>query len=313
MFTDCVGQDLEVEVDTDLLEEVVADGDEADLDGDLEVLQPPELAEQVGDLLMDLGRVADDQADAQEERNDRSGRTLLRIDASSGTASRRTTEPLAEAIGRGDVLARAVLNAPGTRRDRRRDELNERRHINIGTLALGYLYVCAYRSLPRVDHRAHLSHCSGAVGRVRSSANIAGHRGHWVLLAPVRRHDQVRDVVGLGKHLGRAARAGDEQHLILNPVSQAQRAEQQLQGRLELDVVHGQRNGRRGRQALVVQSLGVEHDVQPRIILQERDGLAERLLVNVQGDRILELGLDGQHLGVFLDLEPGVHPQSFSG
>ena len=68
MLADRVGLDREVEVDADLLEEVVGDGDEPDLDRDLKVLEPAELPEQVGDLLVDLRRVPDDQADAEEER-----------------------------------------------------------------------------------------------------------------------------------------------------------------------------------------------------------------------------------------------------
>src|SRR5262249_30601411 len=67
---DRVGLDLEVEVHADSLEEVVADLDEPDLDGDLEVLEPPELPEEVNDLVVDLGGVADDQADIEEERGD---------------------------------------------------------------------------------------------------------------------------------------------------------------------------------------------------------------------------------------------------
>jgi hypothetical protein len=52
---DDVGLDAEVEVDADLLEEVVVDGDEPDLDGDLQVLEPAELPQQVDDLVVDLG------------------------------------------------------------------------------------------------------------------------------------------------------------------------------------------------------------------------------------------------------------------
>ena len=108
MLADRVGLDLEVEVDADLLEEVVADGDEPDFDGDLKVLKPPELAEQVGDLLMDLGRVPDDQADAEEEGNDRAGRTFwASMPPPAPPPPPGATEPLAEAIGRGDVLARS--------------------------------------------------------------------------------------------------------------------------------------------------------------------------------------------------------------
>src|SRR6185312_337610 len=87
--------DVEVEIDADLLEEVVADGDEPDLDRDLQVLEPPELLEQLGDLLVDLGRVADDQADAEQERRDRAGLGILGIAA--GPAER-TTHPIFTAI-----------------------------------------------------------------------------------------------------------------------------------------------------------------------------------------------------------------------
>ena len=77
MLADRVGLDLEVEVDADQLEEGVVDRDEPDFDRDLKVLEPAELAEQVGDLVVDFRRVLDDQADAQEERDDRTRLPLL--------------------------------------------------------------------------------------------------------------------------------------------------------------------------------------------------------------------------------------------
>ena len=87
--------------------------DEPDLDRDLKVLQPPELPEQVGDLVVDLGRVADDQADAQEERHDRADRLPLVVDA-AGIAA----EAAAQAVGRGDCRCPSDLDPPGARRDR---------------------------------------------------------------------------------------------------------------------------------------------------------------------------------------------------
>ena len=82
MFSDGVGLDLEVEIDTDELEEVIADRDEPDFNRDLKVLEPAKLAQQVGDLFMDFRRVLDDQADAEEERYDRTWLPLL-IDATA--------------------------------------------------------------------------------------------------------------------------------------------------------------------------------------------------------------------------------------
>ena len=63
--------DVEVEVHADPLEEVVVEGDEADFDGDLQVLQPPQLLQQVDDLLVDFLGLADDEAQVGLEGGDR--------------------------------------------------------------------------------------------------------------------------------------------------------------------------------------------------------------------------------------------------
>ena len=103
VLADRVGLDLEVEVDTDELEERVVDRDEPDFDRHLKVLQPAKLAEQVGDLLVHFGRVLDDQADAEEERNDRTRLPLL-IDA-AGVAA----EAAAQAVSRRSRPGRSRL------------------------------------------------------------------------------------------------------------------------------------------------------------------------------------------------------------
>ena len=54
--------DLEVEVHADPLEELVVQRDEADFDRHLQVLQAPQLFQQVDDLFVDLLGLADDQA-----------------------------------------------------------------------------------------------------------------------------------------------------------------------------------------------------------------------------------------------------------
>ena len=66
-----VGGDIEVEVHADVLEEAVAERDEADFDGDLKVLHAPQLLQQVDDLLVDFLRLADDQAEVGLELGDR--------------------------------------------------------------------------------------------------------------------------------------------------------------------------------------------------------------------------------------------------
>ena len=62
--------DVEVEVDADPLEEAVAERDEADLDRDLQVLHPPQLLQQIDDLLVDFLRLADHQAQVRRRGGD---------------------------------------------------------------------------------------------------------------------------------------------------------------------------------------------------------------------------------------------------
>ena len=66
-----VAVDVEVEAHADPLEEVVVERDEADLDGHLEVLQPPQLLQQIGDFLVHVLRLADDDAQVRLEGGDR--------------------------------------------------------------------------------------------------------------------------------------------------------------------------------------------------------------------------------------------------
>ena len=55
--------DVEIEVDTDAFGERIVERDEPHLDRHLQVLQPPQLIEQVGDLFVNLLRLADHQAE----------------------------------------------------------------------------------------------------------------------------------------------------------------------------------------------------------------------------------------------------------
>ena len=80
VLADRVGIDLEVEIHTNKLEECIIDCDESDFDRHLEVLEPTKLTQQVSDLVVNLRRMLDDQADAQEEGNDRSGLPALRVE-----------------------------------------------------------------------------------------------------------------------------------------------------------------------------------------------------------------------------------------
>ena len=66
-----VAVDVEVEAHADALEEIVAERDEADLDGHLQVLQPAQLLQQIGDFLVHFLRLADDDAQVRLEGSDR--------------------------------------------------------------------------------------------------------------------------------------------------------------------------------------------------------------------------------------------------
>ena len=62
--------DVHVEVDADPLEEAVVQPDEADFDRDLQILQPAELLQQVGNFFVDGLRLADHEAQVGGERAD---------------------------------------------------------------------------------------------------------------------------------------------------------------------------------------------------------------------------------------------------
>ncbi len=94
--------DVEVEVDSDPLEEPVGHRHEPHFDRHLQVLQPSQLFEQVGDLVVHLLRLADDQAERRVELLDRSGPA--------------------------DIL-------PRVGGDRLRDQVDELREVRLGTPA----------------------------------------------------------------------------------------------------------------------------------------------------------------------------------
>ena len=95
-----VGLDVEVEVDTDPLEEGVVEADEPNLDRHLEILETAELLEEIGDLVVHFLRLADNDAQVRRERLDRS---------------------------------LAADRVPGLRGDGVLDQIDERREVGLGT------------------------------------------------------------------------------------------------------------------------------------------------------------------------------------
>ncbi len=71
--TDCPIFDIHVEVDANPFEERIVQANEADFDGDLQILQAAQLLEQVGDFLMDGLRLADDETQVRGEGTDFGG------------------------------------------------------------------------------------------------------------------------------------------------------------------------------------------------------------------------------------------------
>ena len=60
---------VEVEIDADRFEEVVVDRDEPAFDGHLQILQPPQLLQQIADFVVHLLRLTDDQAQRRCRRS----------------------------------------------------------------------------------------------------------------------------------------------------------------------------------------------------------------------------------------------------
>ena len=206
LSTDRVRVDGEVEIHTDLLEEVVADRDEPDLDRDLKVLQPAKLFEEVGHLVMDLRRMANDQADAEEERCDGADRRAV-VDA-AGTSASATTETATHAVGRGGFLTVLIVHLPASWSDGCADELDQRRHVDILSFAADGLHTTVIdahgHALVRHSQRLRLTHRRLVHPRDR------GGNAERTGLTLAGGHHQVADVIRLRERITRVGgRAGD--------------------------------------------------------------------------------------------------------
>ena len=93
------------------------------------IAQSSQLAQQVGDLVVDLRRVRDDQADAQEERRDRPDRPRP-----GGTGA------WLDGYSRdGEFLLPAVVDGPRPPGDRRGDQVDDRAHVDDASIRDGRL------------------------------------------------------------------------------------------------------------------------------------------------------------------------------
>ena len=119
--------DVGVEVDADPLEEAVVEANEADFDRDLQILQPAQLLQQVGDLFVDGLRLADDQAEVRGEGAD---------------------------FG----LAAAVFG-PGFRGHRRDDQVDQRVEVGVGA--------AAHAARPAADRHRAGRRSGGTHGRAK--------------------------------------------------------------------------------------------------------------------------------------------------
>src|SRR5262249_47690109 len=171
--------DVDVEVQADPLEETVLDGDDAHFDRHGQVLQPPELFQELGDLLLHVHGLVDDQAHAEGEVIDGAG---------------------------------AAHVGPGARRDRVLDERDEQvlnslllAHRDGWGLRGGEHAGAWYSAAGRADRRA-FEHGFFAEVRTRPGGLNAGVRADFVQLLEqigacwwdeiVHRKDQVGDREG---------------------------------------------------------------------------------------------------------------------
>ena len=171
--------DVEVEVDTDPFEEVVVERDEANFDRDLQVLQPSQLFQQIGNLLVDFLRLADDQAQVGGKPLDRS-------------------------------LAADIV--PGIRRDRGRDQLDQRVESRPGLrhrVRRGRSRAVA----ARVDRRAGiLTTTSGPTPTGGSSPTlVVGQHSQWRLVVSALESIPALRIVSFTNRAGQShVVAGDE-------------------------------------------------------------------------------------------------------
>ena len=294
-----VGVDVEVEADADPLEEVVVQRDEADLDGNLEVLQTPQLLQEVGDLLVDLLRLADHQAQVRFE----GGNGARPADGVPGGGSDRGSDQVDEAVevGLGAAAESArpgadglVLGAGGGRPGvRAGGHLGQHVGVEHGAGGVGFAVAAG--------HHGHGRGLRRAEGRDAAETAHVGHRAVVrALQAHLRRHEvgdrhhQVGHVIGHPVHLSVAhLLAGDLQHLILDHVAQVERLEDQVQRALEHDLVAQlDRDRRIAGDALFGQPLRIEVQVDLGQFGQVFQHFAQRGIGELERDRRAELLVD---------------------
>ena len=252
------GLDVEIEVDADSLEEGVIEPDESHFDRHLEVLQPAELFEQIGDLLVHLLRLAHHDAEVCRKRLDGAlaadGVPTLRRDGVLDQVDERLEVGLAAAT-------RGRAKRHGRGRARRRGvatplKLRERRGIH-ARITRGAAHPVDARRRRAILHGCAIPGTESGVavaegpGNTQTVGREIRDRDHEV-------GDGIGDAVDLALHQPGTRHL---EHLVLDHVIEVERFEQQLEGTLQRDrLVERNRHRRVAANRFLLEADHVEMD-----------------------------------------------------
>ena len=271
-----VRQDVHAEVDADPLEEVLRDADEPHFDGDFLVLQATQGGEQILDLLLDVGRLIDDQSERHRVVIDRRLTSHVAPRLRADRPGDELDELLLLGVGRkrlgrthGAAVAEAVRVAQTRTRAARRGSRADRRAVGQGVL-------------PGVGRRAE-----EGIGRPRLSRPRPSRRG------VVGRDDQVGDRVGDALLLALSVLlGGDLQDIVLDDVGQLDLMQDQVEGRLHRDALQLHRDRAFHRHARLVEGRLVRHDVDAVHVAQFLEDRLQRRVLEADVDRRQHRTLD---------------------
>ena len=267
--------DVEVEVDTDPLEERVGERDEPHLDRDLEVLEAAELFEEVRDLLVHLLRLADDEAQIGLERPDRA-RASLRV---PGLLGHRALDQIHEGL-------KVLL--PATRR--RWAERNRRRRAGHWRASAAQLQLGERGGIERA-----VAACPSGIDSGGSRADLHGKIvPHGDLVVAIAQGAGDAEAVGsevgdrqheVGHGIGDGVDvslhepgARDLEDLVPDDVTEVERLEQEPEGTLQRDrLVEGERDRGVAADRLLIKADHVEVDRYVGLFRQGVDHDGQRL------------------------------------
>ena len=290
------GLDIEIEVDANPFEEGVIEPDESHLDRYLQVLQPAELFEQIGDLLVHLLCLAHHDAEVRRKRLDGAltahGVPTLRRDGVLNQVDERLEVGLSAAT-------RGRAKRDGRVRARRRGvatplKLRERRWIH-ARIARGAAH-------PVDAHWRRTILHGGAIPGAEPGVAVAEGPGDTQAVGREIRDrdhevgDGIGDAVDLALHQPGARHL---EHLVLDHIIEVERFEQQLEGALQRDrLVERNRHRRVAANRFLLEADHVEMDRHVGLLGERvedgREWLVAVRCLHLHAHPLLDLELGGR-------------------